>query len=537
MSFDLTIPQAVGKQINLTINIGENLFLLGANGTGKSSLMQLIYNRYHQSTLRISAHRQNWFSFNGLTLSSLQKQQVESSIRDGDINLESRWRDNFPEHRPNIAIYDLIEAENTRARSIASAVDASNIELAQTYAKKDAPIKIINELLRLSNIPINIDIDQSNNIIASRNGSAPYSIAELSDGERNALLIAANVLNAKSGTLILIDEPERHLHRSIISPLLTLLFSKRKDCAFIVSTHDVMLPLDNLTARTLLIRSCTYTGSSVTHWDVDLVSLETKIDDDLRRDILGSRRKLLFIEGTNQSLDKPLYSLVFPNVSVIAKSNCRDVEHAVSSLRGSNEFHWLHAFGIVDNDGRTEKDIHRLKENGIYALSVYSVESIYYHPHIQYLVAQRYAGVIGGDADERIVNAKAAALESIRLHVQRLSERSAEKALREDLFRHLPGKKEICAGEFIEISLDVAKSVRQEREKLQNALNACDLEKIISQHPIRETPALEKIVEALRFQKRKDYEEAVLKLLIDDAEALVFVRSLFGALTSDIEAI
>ena len=89
-------------------------------------------------------------------------------------------------------------------------------------------------------------------VVASRNGSTPYSVAELSDGERNAFLIAADILTAGTGTLLLIDEPERHLHRSIISPLLSLLFAKRKDCFFVVSTHEVMLPLDNPAAQTLL---------------------------------------------------------------------------------------------------------------------------------------------------------------------------------------------------------------------------------------------------------------------------------------------
>jgi hypothetical protein len=57
------------------------------------------------------------------------------------------------------------------------------------------------------------------------------------------------------------------------------------------------------------------------------------IDDNLKKDILGARRKLLFIEGTEHSLDKPLYALVFLNTSVVAKSSCRDVEHAVFGIR------------------------------------------------------------------------------------------------------------------------------------------------------------------------------------------------------------
>jgi ABC-type cobalamin/Fe3+-siderophores transport system ATPase subunit len=341
--------------------LGETLFILGANGTGKSSLMQWLYNPHHANARRISAHRQTWFSSNAMNLSPYQKRQLESSIQGGDTSQQARWMDNYAEQRASIAIYDLIDAENVRARLIASAVDGNDIELAKTLSKKDAPIKIINELLRLSNIPIEISVREGDQVVASKCGGIPYSIAELSDGERNALLIAATVLTVENGTLLLIDEPERHLHRSIISPLLTLLFSKRDDCAFIVSTHDVLLPLDNPSARTLLIRGCTYAGSSVSGWDVDLVPPENEIDDDLKQDILGARRKILFIEGTERSLDKPLYSLVFPNVSVVAKSSCRDVEHAVNSIRDSGNLHWLNAFGIIDNDRRTEADINRLK--------------------------------------------------------------------------------------------------------------------------------------------------------------------------------
>jgi hypothetical protein len=57
-------------------------------------------------------------------------------------------------------------------------------------------------------------IKEGEQILAKKECGEPYSIAELSDGERNALLIAATVLTVKPGTLLLIDELERHLHRS-----------------------------------------------------------------------------------------------------------------------------------------------------------------------------------------------------------------------------------------------------------------------------------------------------------------------------------
>ena len=205
--------------------------------------MHRFYTAHKDQARRISAHRQTWFSSNAITLSPEQKRTTESNLRHSDASLEARWKDDYSALRASIAIYDLIDAENVRARSMGSAVDADNMALAKMLSKQDAPIKIINELLRLSNIPIEISVRENEQVVASKSGSATYSIAELSDGERNALLIAANVLTVKESTLILIDEPERHLHRSIISPLLTHLFSKRPDCAYIVSTHEVMLPL------------------------------------------------------------------------------------------------------------------------------------------------------------------------------------------------------------------------------------------------------------------------------------------------------
>ncbi|WP_086763725.1 ATP-binding cassette domain-containing protein [Nostoc sp. 106C] len=68
MTFDLTIPRSAGEPLNLTVSVGENLFILGANGTGKSSLMQRLYTPHHANARWISAHRQNWFSSNAMDL-------------------------------------------------------------------------------------------------------------------------------------------------------------------------------------------------------------------------------------------------------------------------------------------------------------------------------------------------------------------------------------------------------------------------------------------------------------------------------------
>jgi len=64
---------------------------------------------------------------------------------------------------------------------------------------------------------------------------------------------------------------------------------------------------------------------------------------------------------------------------------------------GPRALHWLHAFGIVDNDRRTEADINRLKGRAYMPFGVFSRVD-YYHPDVQRLVAQRHAVVTGNNA-------------------------------------------------------------------------------------------------------------------------------------------
>jgi ABC-type cobalamin/Fe3+-siderophores transport system ATPase subunit len=537
MTFKLEVPRHAAPPLEILIASGDALFVLGANGAGKSSLMQRFFTHHAAQSRRISAHRQTWLSSNALSLSASDRLTYRTSIRDFDNQPSSRWTDDYTGARPRVSIYDLVDAENVRAREITRAVDQGDMELAKRLAEKDAPLTAINQLLRLSNLPVEISVQDTGEVLASKSGSVPYSIAELSDGERNALLVAADVLTIPPGTLVLIDEPERHLHRAIISPLLNQLFAKRKDCAFVVSTHEVMLPLDSPEARTLLLRDCFFSDGRVEAWDVDELLSGAEVDDDLKMAILGARRRIIFVEGDEGSLDKPLYALLFPGASVIAKRGCREVEQAVAGIRSADELHWVRAYGIVDGDGRPPSEVERLRANGVYALSVHSVESLYYCPELQKRVAERHATVTGQVASELINAARHAALGALAPHVQRLSERVAERSVREEVVKALPNRAQITAGSPINLSIDVAAIVASERKRLENALQEGKLDEIIAHYPVRETPALDQIATRLGFQDRAQYESAIRTLLIDDPESLQMVGHRFEQLAADFGAI
>ena len=530
MAFNISFPMENGDVQTSQLGVGEVLFVLGPNGAGKSSLMLHFAANNSGNSRRISAHRQTWMATDALDMTPASKLQTEKHIRSTDSSQQSRYRDDYAAQRASITIYDLIDAENVRAREIAAFVDSGDIKSAKKAAKKDAPITVINDLLLRSSIPITISIRKNERLVASKNGGPEYSAAELSDGERNAVLIAGNVLTVPGGTLLIIDEPERHLHRSIISPLLSQLFTRRRDCGFVISTHDQNLPLAMPESRSLLLRSCKFTGQSVTSWEADELPQDAPIDDKLKRDLLGARRNIVFIEGTDSSLDRALYGLIFPMASVIPKGSFRSVRRAVSGVREGEPFHWLRAFGIVDGDGYEARNGQASSENGVYTLPFYAVESIYYHPWIIKRIAQRKADVTGEAPSNLTTNALSVGVDAISGETDRLSRVASKRQVRKEVYDKMPNDDELLSGDPVTVENNATAILATRKRELDDAVARGDWEALVTKCPVRESAALAQVSGALGFRKRREYEKAVRHLLNEDDEAMGFVRGLFGDL-------
>ena len=528
--FDISFPVTNTDAPISRLDVGEALFVLGPNGSGKSSLMLRFATNNRGNSRRISAHRQTWMNTDALDMTPASKLRTEKSIRNTDHQHQSRYRDDYAAQRASITIYDLIDAENVRARGIAAFVDADDMAAAAEAAKKEAPISVINELLLQSNIPITISIRKNERLMASKNGGTEYSAAELSDGERNAVLIAGTVLTAPTRTLLIIDEPERHLHRSIISPLLGQLFARRSDCGFVISTHDQDLPVSMPGSRVLLLRSCQFSGRNVTNWEADELPTDAPIDDQLKRDLLGARRNIVFVEGTESSLDKPLYHLLFPMASVIAKGSCRDVERAVAGVRAGAPFHWLHGFGIVDGDGYERSEGQTSSSTGVYALPFYAVEAVYYHPRIIEGIAQRQADVTGDASSDLTRRALSAAVDAIDGQTERLSRNAAKKVVRREVYAQIPNDDDLLVGQSLAVKNNAKAILSARRRALDDAVERGDWEALVAKCPVRESSALADISAALGFRSRREYEKAVRHLLDSDDQAMGFVRGLFGDL-------
>lgn len=86
------------------------------------------------------------------------------------------------------------------------------------------------------------DIDFTDGKVSASftHGGTPikYKGKDMSDGERVALYLMCQALGVPANKTIIIDEPELHLHRSIMNRLWSAIEQERKDCLFIYITHD-----------------------------------------------------------------------------------------------------------------------------------------------------------------------------------------------------------------------------------------------------------------------------------------------------------
>ena len=331
--------------------------------------------------------------------------------------------------------------------------------------------------------------------------------------------------------MLLIDEPERHLHRSIVEPLLTSLFSERPDCPFIISTHEIALPLASPDLPVLVLRACSWNGDRAAAWDAELLEGDTSLPEDTRRAILGSRRRILFVEGKPQGSDAAIYGALFPSVSVVPVGSCEQVIDSAAGLRNSVNLHEVEAFGLIDADNRSDNELSRLSSRGIFALSGYSVESLYYCSEAVEAVAHRQAESLGENTAELMKCARDGALEALKSQelAETLAARRCERLVRQQI--QLPNWKNILDKNPFAVRLDTATLHQEELDIFNDLLVARDLEGIIARYPIRDTEAIEAIVRPLRLN-RHTYCKTLLSRIRQNPDLADKLRSRVEPLSS-----
>lgn len=355
-----------------------SVVIIGANGTGKTRLgtwLDLKSPAWGRS-LRISAQK-------SLTMpASVQPESSDKAFKnfiygyaDGNINskLTSRWDNKKPAtHFLNdfnkLMVYLFSEEMEENAK--------------YTYSSRISTEKITPPLTKLSILK---DIWES--LLPHRElviGGAKvetrakagnvnlYNSSEMSDGERVIFYLIGACLSAPKNGVIIIDEPEIHIHKSLQYPLWKKLESIRNDCLFVYITHDVDFASSQTDAKKLWLKS--FDGEA---WEWEELSKEDDFPEDLLFEIMGSRRKVIFVEGESGSHDISLYRILFPDHLIIPRGGCTKVISDIKTLRKLPNLHHLDTIGIIDRDRRVDDEITALQDDGIYVLPVAEIENLF----------------------------------------------------------------------------------------------------------------------------------------------------------------
>ena len=544
---DVTLPQAPegrsplaswavpaiqpGAHLNISAVAGEVTTIVGANGAGKSALgLWLQVNAGSAKVRRLVAHRKLWFSTDGPSITPAQRQTTDERRTMLDQMPDSRWMDRSQNNSTDVLLFDLLASMNSENRRIAD-LAASGLTYPEIEAQTGPRLlSRLNEVLRSAGLPIQVKAtdNQTFSAVNSARGTE-YPIFQMSDGEKSAVLLAVEVLTSPANIVQIIDEPERHLHKSISSGLIESVIRDRPDCHFIVLTHDLELAASVGADRgtSLVLTGCVWAGDTVSAWDLFAVSSSSEVPEAARRAILGGRRDVLFIEGDSSSVDLRLYSLLFPQWTLSPAGGANSVVKSVTGVTASQDHHWIRARGVVDGDGRSPEERASLTQRGVLPLPVSEVENLYYLESIVDEMAEVQAAALGKPAQALKDDARARMLASLRVTgtLERLAGKLATSEVHRKIVDQMPHELD---GTVDPIEISFASPFPNIFTELQRMLAAELIDDLVRAVPIRDTSLRAQVATALGYQRFADYEAAVRVQLRQNDALRTLLQAIVG---------
>ena len=287
----------------------------------------------------------------------------------------------------------------------------------------------------------------------------------------------------------------------------------------------------------MMVRSCQWNGTTVEAWDVDFLPKESVLPEELRRAILGARQGILFVEGTENSLDVSLYCTLFSEISIVALGSCAEVIRTVTGLRDCMSLHHVHAIGLVDKDDRTDIDRQSLSEKGIFTVDVCSVESLYFCSDALSAVARRQAESLGCDANSMIREAQQVAIANLQPCVMhQMAARRCERQIRSTIVTQIPGWKELGSmSDDLAVTVCVGSIYQRELERLREYIGRDDYDSIVARYPLKQSRVLSDVAKCLRCRSKHDYEQMVVARIKEDPILAQQLRSRMRQLSEYVE--
>lgn len=369
---------------NMQINNKQSITIVGGNGSGKTRFSVWIEkNNTEKNVHRISAQKSLNMPEN-VQPSSIEKSREEflygTTISDkiwdkAHIKNSNRWK-----MKPEITLLNdfdklmqlLFTEDYQKSREYREEHrELQNIEF-DNETMLDKTKCIFEKLLPHRKLKIDAGC-----VSAGYDTISYYNASQMSDGEREIFYFIASVYAVPQNSIIIIDEPENHLHKSILNSLWNLLEKNRKDCLFIYITHNLDFAVSRINSQLIWVKN--YLGNE--DWEFELIE-DNAIPESLQVQVLGNRQNVLFVEGNSNSYDIKLYNILFGCYNIIPVEGCSKVIQYTTSVNENSQLNYISAKGIIDKDRKNDLQINNYREKNIYIPKVAEIENIFLLPQI-----------------------------------------------------------------------------------------------------------------------------------------------------------
>ena len=197
-----------------------------------------------------------------------------------------------------------------------------NWRAGQTDAPETTNLEEVSRLWNQTFPNRKIDFSESHTptMLASHRNNTKVPISQMSGGERVALYLLAKVVYAKPG-IIVIDEPEIHLHSQLARKFWDSMEAYKTKCRFIYITHDLPFVFSRKKHQLMIVKSIE---------EQNLLEHGTSLPEELSDIIIGaatfsiSAKRIVFCEGKR---DLALYSAWFfsDDTEVVVAGDCKEV--------------------------------------------------------------------------------------------------------------------------------------------------------------------------------------------------------------------
>jgi ABC-type lipoprotein export system ATPase subunit len=364
----------VESVVEFDYNVQGSLVIIGANGSGKSKLGSWIEDKINaEAVKRISGQRALVIPEN-VPLKSVEQSFNEVAYGHAtNKNRNNRWGQGKTSTLLNdiASVLSLIFAQEAKrdadfTRLFKSTENKNTLNIPESPI--DKLVRIWNELLPHRKISL-----VGNKVKISVNPEEEYSGNEMSDGEKVTIYLLSQCLTSPLNHTVIIDEPESHLHRAIVSKLWDLVEGIRPDCQFIYITHDFEFATSRQNGVKIWIKGYT----NPLKWDWEFIEDSEDLPENLKLELLGSRKNILFTEGVLGGIDHAIFSEVYPNYKIVPVATCSKVIESTKSFKSYSQLTHLKIAGIIDRDFRTEQELTALSTGSqIYSLPVAEIENI-----------------------------------------------------------------------------------------------------------------------------------------------------------------